>query len=310
VTSQQGRSISLKQVSGVAAGQVATCLRHIHNTYPHLVVGSVRVEPAGQRSNTLIINETIVFRFPRTLVGVQTLPIEASILRTIRGRLPLATPELAYENLGTQQVGTTFIGYPRIAGEPLWRHTLLMQDDHRQRALAAQLACFLQALHSVSVDALPGELPVQDGRDQWADLYGRIHDKLFPLMRSDRCEMVAQHFESYLDEMGSFAYQPALRHGDFGPSNILFDAASGTISGIVDFGSAGLGDPAVDVAGLIGPVGFGETLVGTFSAFYPRMQALLPRARFYLGTFALQEALWGLEHGDAAAFASGIAAYR
>jgi len=31
---------------------------------------------------------------------------------------------------------------------------------------------------------------------------------------------------------------------------------------------------------------------------------------FYVGTFALQEALWGLEHGDREAFDSGITAYR
>jgi hypothetical protein len=36
---------------------------------------------------------------------------------------------------------------------------------------------------------------------------------------------------------------------------------------------------------------------------------LLPRARFYRSTFAIQEALYGVEHGDEAAFERGIAPY-
>jgi hypothetical protein len=47
-----------------------------------------------------------------------------------------------------------------------------------------------------------------------------------------------------LDQRDGARFQPVLRHGDFGPSNILFDATTRTISGIVDFGSAALGDPA------------------------------------------------------------------
>jgi aminoglycoside phosphotransferase (APT) family kinase protein len=61
---------------------------------------------------------------------------------------------------------------------------------------------------------------------------------------------VANHFEGYLAEPGNSPYQPVLRHGDFGPTNILFDSVSRTISGIVDFVSAGVGDPALDLAGV------------------------------------------------------------
>jgi hypothetical protein len=46
------------------------------------------------------------------------------------------------------------------------------------------------------------------------------------------------------------------------------------------------------------------------SAFYPVTGAILSRARFYAGTFALQEALYGLEDGDQKAFERGIAQYR
>jgi hypothetical protein len=81
--------------SGFADEHVATLLRHISEKYPALVVRSARVEPAGQRCSTLVINDTIVFRFPRTQAEVDALGIEASILRAIRDNRPLPTPDLA-----------------------------------------------------------------------------------------------------------------------------------------------------------------------------------------------------------------------
>jgi aminoglycoside 2''-phosphotransferase len=69
----------------------------------------------------LVVNESIVFRFPRTPSGVEALAVERAILRALRGRLPLPIPDPSYENLGTHQVGTTFVGYPRLPGSPLWR---------------------------------------------------------------------------------------------------------------------------------------------------------------------------------------------
>jgi aminoglycoside 2''-phosphotransferase len=295
---------------GFADMHVATFVRHITARYPALVVRSARIEPAGQRCSVLVINDTIVFRFPRTQVEVDALSIEASILRAVRDDLPLPTPDLAYENLGTRAVGTTFLGYPRLPGEPLWPDILNALGAATRLSAAAQLALFLQGLHSVPASALPIDLPLRDDHDEWSELYGRVRDKLFPMMRPEKRAMVAEHFERYLAEWDRASYQPVLRHGDFGPSNILFDVDSRTISGIVDFGSAALGDPALDIAGVMGPFGYGETFVRSFVGSYPAVETLLPRARFYAGTFALQEALWGLEHGDQRALDSGIAAYR
>jgi aminoglycoside 2''-phosphotransferase len=39
------------------------------------------------------------------------------------------------------------------------------------------------------------------------------------------------------------------------------------------------------------------------------MEAMLPRARFYLSTFMLQEALYGIEHDDPDAVERGLAPY-
>jgi aminoglycoside 2''-phosphotransferase len=117
---------------------------------------------------------------------------------------------------------------------------------------------------------------------------------------------VRRHFEAFLNEPRVHTFKPALRHGDFGPSNILYDAGARVIGGIIDFSSAGLGDPAADIAaGSCYGASFFERLRGA----YPQVESVLERARFYRGTFALQEALHGALNNDREAFESGIAGY-
>jgi aminoglycoside phosphotransferase (APT) family kinase protein len=42
----------------------------------------------------------------------------------------------------------------------------------------------------------------------------------------------------------------ALRHGDFGTGNVLYDPHSLDLTGVIDFGFSGLGNPAIDIAAL------------------------------------------------------------
>jgi aminoglycoside 2''-phosphotransferase len=151
-------------------------------------------------------------------------------------------------------------------------------------------------------------LPVGDGREAWQQMYDRLQTEVFGSMRPDARDAVARRFEAFLTEPSHFAYQPVLRHGDFGGSNILYDPMTGEISGVIDFGFAGLGDPAVDLAALSW---YGETFLYQVFSVYPELAApsVQERARFYRGTHALQQALWALETGDEAEFADGIADY-
>ncbi len=290
--------------------QIALRVRCIRKRCPDLVIESVRVPAEGQRSDVLVINDALVFRFPRTSAGAQALAAELAILRAIAGRVPLPIPSPQFEHLVVGSSEPAFVGYPRLPGSPLWRETLLSLDGATQRELANQLGGFLHALHTVALDVLPAGLLVDDGREQWAAFYARVRASLFPSMRPEARRAVERQFEACLtDATHALSFRPALRHGDFGPTNILYDRPARAIGGIIDFGSAGLGDPATDIAGLLSPVSYGEMFVDLLAPTYPGLTALLGRARFYVGTFALQEALWGFEHGDQDTLRSGMAQY-
>ena len=68
-----------------------------------------------------------------------------------------------------------------------------------------------------------------------------------------------------------------------------------------------MGDPATDLAALITPHSYGEEFLARLVPAYPGIADLVERARFYMGTFVLQEALFGVEHDDKEAFERGIA---
>ena len=110
-----------------------------------------------------------------------------------------------------------------------------------------------------------------------------------------------------LGEPANFAHDPVLRHGDFGASNILFDPRAGQVTGIIDWTSAGAGDPAYDLAGLWAC--YGEGFVRSCARGYPAIDGLWDRIRHYAGRFALEEALFGVEYGDDEALRAGLAGF-
>jgi aminoglycoside 2''-phosphotransferase len=249
-----------------------------------------------------------VFRFPRYAQYLNALSNEATILEGLKGRLPLPIPNPIYKAFEPLEVGRAFIGYALIPGKPLWRETVQsITSESALDRIAGQIGAFLKALHQTPVSAIATELQRVDTVEQYRDMYQRIQAKLYQYMRPDAREAVTAHFEGYLSQNGKYAFTPTLRHGDFGTGNLLYDAQVQVMAGVLDFGGAGLGDPAVDCAGVYS--GYGEAFLRRCQTAYPEIDDMMERIRFYLGTFALEEALFGIEHDDREAFNAGIEDY-
>ena len=281
----------------------------INDAYPDLEILSAQLNDQGQNNDVLVINGEWIFRFPKYAQALERLAIETAILKGVQGYISLPIPVPAFTTLGTGEVGASFVGYRAIPGEPLWRSTFrALTDDPTIDRIATQLAAFLKELHGVpNNEIIDCELPVQDTREECVDIYERMRGKLFQHMRPDAKVWTVEHFETFLNNDENFAYTPVLKHGDFGTSNILFDRTTQAVTGIIDFGGSGLGDPAYDFAGLLSS--YGEDFIQRCCNTYPELGSLLPRVRFYKGTFALLEALFGIENNDSEAFESGIADY-
>lgn len=281
----------------------------IQEIYPEFKISSVRrLDYEGQFNEVLIVNDAWIFRFPRYLHGIEALRKEAALLRFLQNRFDLEIPKPVYRSLDTATPGLAFVGYRMIRGEPLLPGRLeAIQDETVRDRLARQLTAFLRKLHGLTAEALEMDLPVYDRPGAWEAMYAEVREKLYPHMSRAARDRVSEHFEGYLGEPRLHVYRAVLRHGDLGGSNILFDAERRAVQGVIDWGSAGLGDRAVDLAALstLGQDFLERVLVG-----YSTNETLMERVAFYRGTFALQEALAGLRDEDEDAFRRGMAPFR
>jgi aminoglycoside 2''-phosphotransferase len=262
---------------------------------------SVRLDPDGLVNTVVIVDEQWVCRFAKDDRGVRTLAHEAHVLDLVRRHVELPVPAYAYQE-------SDFVAYRLIPGRPLYRHHLLELEDRHQQRLADQLADFLYQLHTIpqaelEQDAI-GRSDAQRTPEDWEQFYADMERELFPLLWRDQRAWVAHHFEPLRSGRLDLGYRPVLIHGDLAQYHILFQEASMDLTGIIDFGTAGLGDAADDFGIMISM--YGERFLRRAARTYPAIADGLDRARFLAGAVELQWALAAMRTGDRSWFVAHI----
>jgi aminoglycoside 2''-phosphotransferase len=278
----------------------------LKEAYPSLEIHPARLHTAdGQFNDVLFLNHDWIFRFPRYQRGIPAFLREITVLQKLQGHVSLPIPDPIYVSSGTATLGKVFMGYKMLPGRPLFREVLNeITDPSTLESLAKQLGAFLHGLHHLSPAALGLDLPLHDTLAESRKFYSEIQEHLFPRMRPDARNSVTSHFEEYFSTPRLHEYEPAIIHGDFGGSNILFEGKK--ITGIIDFSFAGRDDPARDIAAVST---YGESFSARIWRYYPGIESPLERATFYRGTFALYEALHGFCNNDQEALTSGMEQY-
>ncbi len=228
------------------------------------LLGDVPVEPlgAGLDHRVYAVGDALVARFG---AGAGT---EAALLEAIAPRLPLPVP------VPIAADGDCLI-QPRVAGGPL-----LEQPRAARRAFAPALLAFADTLHAlrpdveIATDATPLEAWIEEAVETVAALR----------------EHVPATVEAALTQPVPPSAAHRLIHGDLGAEHVFVDA--GEITGVIDWGDAAIGDPALDHGKLMRDFGvdLGE------------------RARLYAVCTALEDLAYGLETGDARYRVSALAA--
>ncbi|MXQ52431.1 phosphotransferase family protein [Shimazuella alba] len=281
------------------------CISHL---YPDLILSKIEPISTGQNNDILLINSNLIFRFPKYRSGIKQLKIEVEKLDMIRERVSLSIPNPIYRNMHQNKAECVFMGYPKIEGEPLTDRIFNEIDKiNIYWELAKQLTDFLKELHSIPVDVENNQEMGKMIYTEWSDLYKQIKEKLFPYMSKKGIYRTEEHFKEFLGNKAHFDIHPVWIHGDFGTSNILYNSKRQRLSGIIDFSSFDLGDPAVDYAALL--ASYGNHFFHILQDVEPDVALFVDRVHFYHGTFALQEALFGLENNDPEAFRSGMESF-
>jgi len=264
----------------------------IHQVMPDIAINHYQLHQEGLVNDVLIVNDEWVFRFTKTEWGKELMNLEDRLMQFLQTNVTLSIPSPVKRGDGV-------LVYPHLKGETFLRTMWKNGDAALQQMLADQLGQFLFELHSAPTSELDWDLPLTLApvtRDTWLDIYERIVDKVYPLLLPHQMEWVAQLFEPALILPDFFDFESMIIHGDLAPYHILYDSDKACLGAVIDFGIAGLGDPATDIGSLINY--YGENLVVRLGNTYPNLDALMNRARFYTQAIELQWILLGVESGE------------
>lgn len=268
-------------------------IEKIRTVYPTLLLDRLEFNQDGMNNDVVIVNQQLVCRFPKTDWAKEDLKNEVKILQFARQFIDLPIPRLDH-------VEDDFVSYPLIRGEALSRHQLFRLDSLAQEKVIEQLGQFYQQLHSISSDviaasSIPSSI-AERSREDMITLYEQVQKILFPHLWKHQRTWVHEHFEPLVNGTLNLDTSTTLIHGDLGCYHILFNPDQQYLSGIIDFGTAGIGNPAIDLAALLD--NHGEAVLKRMSQYYSGVEALIDQARFRAGVVWLQWALMGVQHKD------------
>lgn len=276
----------------------------IHSVMPKLEILGYEIHQEGLVNDVVIVNNEWVIRFAKSAWGKELMESESYLMRFIQPQLSLPIPEPVFLN-------NRNFAYRLLEGEPFLRNVWQKAQDAEKQKIADQLGSFLNELHYINVDNLDWSIPhsfAPSSLETWLEIHDRICTQIFPILLPHQIDWVEELFHPVLNEPNFFDFQAALIHGDLVPYHILCDREKPAITGIIDFGVAGLGDPAIDLGNLINY--YGETLVSRIKNTYPDWEKIIKRARFYAQSIELQWVLLGVESGEQYWFASHLGTAR
>ncbi len=228
--------------------------------FPSVPITSLDYLSEGWESVACLVNGHLVFLFPKREMAEHYLRTEIRLLPELAAHLSLPIPRFDYvADPPGQHVPFAFVGYELLPGTSslTWPDEVLQADWWKP-----PVGAFLTALHSFPV-ARARELDVRpisqtakltgkaaapvNWRETLSDFYELTRQQAFPRLASDLQRKLARRFERFLAEERHFAFEPVLVHADLWQDHILLSMPQQQVSGIIDFGDVGIGDPAMDV---------------------------------------------------------------
>lgn len=198
------------------------------------------VTPLGTDNANFRLGDDMVVRLPRRKRTSRTLEKERRWLPRLAPLLPIEVPVPVADGMPAERFPFTWSVYRWLNGK-----TATVENITDPRQLAVDLAQFIAALQRIDPTGgpSPGEhnffrgvpLAKRDGATRAA--IASLHDEI-------DADIVTTIWEEAL-EAPEWQRRSVWIHGDLDSRNLL--VANGRLSGVIDFGGLGVGDPACDV---------------------------------------------------------------
>jgi aminoglycoside phosphotransferase (APT) family kinase protein len=198
-----------------------------------------RVPSAGTDNALYRLGDEMVVRLPRIHWAVANVETEQRWLPTLAARLPLAIPVPLAKGMPSDDYPWPWSVHRWLPGEDA---TTAVVANLRQAAI--DLAAFLTALQAI--DPMGGPVASDHGlrgvplvtRD------GPTREAIAALRGMIDTDAATAAWESAV-QAPAWDRAPVWFHGDVLPGNLLFEG--GRLTGVIDFGGLGVGDPACDL---------------------------------------------------------------
>ncbi|WP_404451522.1 aminoglycoside phosphotransferase family protein [Virgibacillus necropolis] len=208
---------------------------------PNLQIDHIKTNNSGWDNDIIVINQKIVFRFPKTTEIANKVIKEVTLLESILKQHPIVNVP-KYGSLYDENKYLKCVYYRYIEGVSLSKFKLIPNRTENAKLLGE----FLTKLHSLEN---PPKLITDHTFEFWNKLYESVKKEVYPFLNEDQQEEVTETFGEFLSDFSTLTYPKTVIHGDLSSSNIIFDEKSKNINGIIDFTDAQIGDPAFDFAG-------------------------------------------------------------
>jgi aminoglycoside phosphotransferase (APT) family kinase protein len=207
-------------------------LELVAELFPQLEPRTVVAIEEGWDSLVLDVDDEWIVRVPRRAQVAEWMGPEIRLLPELAAMLPVPVPRFEH----VVRNGVRAVAYRKLPGDPL---------DPTDVRTAVDLAGFLSALHR-----FPLERAAVLGVPNWlatrTERIDSLRESVMP--RLGTRERAAG--ETLLEAVLSAEFRPALVHADLGREHVL--CANGRITGVLDWTDVRIGDPALDLAWLVG----------------------------------------------------------
>lgn len=250
----------------------------------------------GCDSAAFIVNGGLVFRFPKRDDVAEQLLREVQLLPHVARRVPLPIPVYSHVGRPSPLFPRPYGAYPLLAGTPaIHLDAATLPWNEVVRALAGTLT----GLHAwEQADALARDVPSTDVDDLIDQVRTDALDD-FDLVAREAPAGPLDRWRAYLSNTPSATHdrgKPVVVHGDLAAEHVLIDAATRTVTGVIDWSEIALADPAMDFAGVFhwgGPAMVDRVLrLYTGGAATP---GTLIRARYLAACRAVCDIRFGLD---------------
>lgn len=219
-------------------------IQKIKNDFPQIKWEKYRILNHGFDHVIIILDEKIIFRFPKDKEYKSVFENEIQLLHHLKKKVKVGIPEYKYISKDK-----SIAGYDMVPGRELTASRFRLLSALEKDAIAKQLAEFISTLHSTPKSIIAKyNVHSENQEKNFKNLVRDVQKLLFPRLRKQDIQAIEEYFAEMKDALDHI-YPNALTHNDLTSAHILWDNKNKQIN-IIDFSDRAFGDPAIDFSGL------------------------------------------------------------